>query len=259
MCRRGRSIPGAGVRVRGATATSVSKTNPFWGLGNCADSGTIDCNDTGLPIPGAVLNRELSRSCCHQSRLRCYPVISVWSAISVVAGARNHRSRLASPSRWMSSDCRTSSPPGPGSTDLIPWELGGNGPGNSWENEKRTGFPPGPALGRASSLAARLDDRRVASRDGLNLLRSCLRLVDLFRSARRPGRHGGPRLPLLGNRPPEFTCCPSAAMRPRHAPLQQRACRRMMMRRRFDVLPGAAITAPVVRRQGMDVAGRVGP
>src|SRR6202035_5933538 len=30
----------------------------FWGLGKCPDSGSIDRNDTGLPIPDAVLRRR---------------------------------------------------------------------------------------------------------------------------------------------------------------------------------------------------------
>jgi hypothetical protein len=59
------------------------------------------------------------------------------SAISVVAGARNHRNRLASPSRWTSSDCRASSP-----LCLVPVTAShgnwvGMGLGISWENGNR--------------------------------------------------------------------------------------------------------------------------
>jgi hypothetical protein len=52
--------------------------------------------DTGLPILGAVLS-WLSETCRFSTRtasdntpLAVIPVIGVWSAISVVAGARNH-------------------------------------------------------------------------------------------------------------------------------------------------------------------------
>jgi hypothetical protein len=44
------------------------------------------------------------------------PVIGVWSAISVVAGSRNHRNRLASPLRWMSGLSRS----GPEAIPLTP-------------------------------------------------------------------------------------------------------------------------------------------
>jgi len=51
--------------------------------------------------------------------------------------ARNHRNRLASPSRWMSSDCRTSSPLSPGSGDPIAWELGWEW---TWESPGKMGI-----------------------------------------------------------------------------------------------------------------------
>jgi hypothetical protein len=69
------------------------------------------------------------------------------SAISVVAGVRNHRNRLASP-RGGYRPIRVSSPLGRGPSDLIAWELGGNGSGNllgKWETDW---VSLGSALGR---------------------------------------------------------------------------------------------------------------
>jgi carboxymethylenebutenolidase len=55
----------------------------------------------------------------------------------------------------MPSGCRASSPLGPDSSDLIAWGLSGNGNFlGKWESDW---FSRGPTLGRASSLAARLD------------------------------------------------------------------------------------------------------
>jgi hypothetical protein len=69
------------------------------------------------------------------------------SAISVVAGARNHRNRLDSPSRWMLPDCLASSQLNP--REPIAWELRGNGPGNFLGNWESDWPSEGPALGRA--------------------------------------------------------------------------------------------------------------
>jgi len=49
-----------GFESPGATATPASKRMSFWGLGKCPDSGSIDRNNTGLPILGTVLNRVVS-------------------------------------------------------------------------------------------------------------------------------------------------------------------------------------------------------
>jgi len=71
------------------------------------------------------------------------------SAISVVAGARNHRNRLASPSWWRSSDRRTCpilsrKPP----TRSNRWEFSGNQRENlvgKWESDRISPKPaPGP-------------------------------------------------------------------------------------------------------------------
>src|SRR5713101_6379788 len=70
----------------------------------------------------------------------------------IVARACNHRNRLASPSRWMSSDCRASSPVTPSHGNCLGIDLG-----ISWENGNRTGFSRRPHSVELSSLAARPD------------------------------------------------------------------------------------------------------
>jgi len=68
--------------------------------------------------------RQTAVSQKHQGPLRRSP--KPFSLM--VAGARNHRNRLDSPSRRMLSDCLAASPLG--SSDVIEWELRGNGCGN---------------------------------------------------------------------------------------------------------------------------------
>ena len=124
------------------------------------------------------------------------------SAISVVAGARNHRNRLASPSWWRSSDRRTcpslsQKPP----TSFNRWEFGGNRrenlagnwesdrippkPGTSWDYSAGISVPckpPPRARGRSKSQELRLlrdiprktgtwTELRIARHEGTNLRR----------------------------------------------------------------------------------------
>jgi hypothetical protein len=158
---------------RSAPGVSPSRSPEGLISGRSARSGR---RGGGLPIPSAALS-SVCRICC-----------ASWDAISVVAGARKHRNRLASPSRWMPSGCRASSPLGPGSTDLIAWELSGMDLGISWENGNRTGFPPGPHSVELAALQRDLPAPPApdAGQDGRGSRRGVLRGAGELAGGRGP-------------------------------------------------------------------------